>query len=216
MDGILVDSEPLWREAEKAGFAAVDLVLDDAMCESTMGMRTDEVVASWYRRQPWSGPSVAAVAADITARVGRLVDERGMALPGALAAVAMARAEGHRLALASSSAMSLIERVLVRLELGGAFAAVCSAEVETRGKPDPAVFLTAARALGVAPERCVVIEDSPTGVAAARAAGMGVVAVPAANQRRHPGFAAADHLLASLSDLTPAMLARCCHWTSGL
>ncbi len=209
MDGILIDSEPLWRVAEKAGFAAVGLLLDDAMCESTMGMRTDEVVASWHRRQPWSGPSVDAVAADITARVGRLVDERGTALPGALAAVAMARAEGHRVALASSSAMGLIERVLARLELTGAFAAVCSAEAEERGKPDPAVFLSAARALAVAPERCVVIEDSPAGVAAARAAGMGVVAVPAANQRHHPGFAVADHLLASLCELTPAMLVRC-------
>ena len=81
------------------------------------------------------------------------------------------------------------------------FAARCSAFDEQQGKPDPAVFLSAARKLGVDPQTCLAFEDSPPGIESARRAGMRVVAVPDAEHRGHPAFDEADVVLESLSDL---------------
>jgi beta-phosphoglucomutase-like phosphatase (HAD superfamily) len=61
MDGVLIDSEPLWREAERGVFAELGLVLSDADCQHTMGLRTDELVAYWHHRHPWQGRSQAVV-----------------------------------------------------------------------------------------------------------------------------------------------------------
>ena len=99
------------------------------------------------------------------------------------------------LAVASSSPTSLIEVVLDHLDLREAFRVVVSAENERLGKPDPAVFLTAARRLGVAPGRCVVFEDSEAGVRAARAAGMVVVALIAVDLLELPAYRAARRRL---------------------
>ncbi len=99
-------------------------------------------------------------------------------MAGVEESIAMAKAEGLALGLATSSAPPLIEAVLARLGLGDAFAVIHSAIDEDFGKPHPAVFLTTARLLGVEPAECVAIEDSVAGVRSARAAGMRVIAVP--------------------------------------
>jgi sugar-phosphatase len=103
MDGVLVDSEPLWRIAERQTFAEVGIELTDSDCERTMGMRTDEVIEYWSRRQPWDGPSLAEVEARLEGRVKELIEERAVAMPGVKRSVEMARAEGLALGLATSS-----------------------------------------------------------------------------------------------------------------
>ncbi len=176
MDGVLVDSEPLWHEAEIAAFGAVGVRLTNIDCLQTTGLRVDEVAAYWHARRPWPGDP-AVVAADIVARMARLLRERGPEKAGAVAAVRFLQARVP-LALASSSATVLIEAVLDRLGLHDAFRVVRSAEHEPFGKPHPGVYLTTAAALGVAPDRCLAIEDSGNGIRSAHAAGMRVVAVP--------------------------------------
>ena len=206
MDGLLVDSEPLWRAAEIDVFGRHGLVLTEEQCRSTQGMVIVEVAHHWYARAPWSGSSPDEVALEVLDAVGLLVDERGAPMPGAVEALAACRDRGLRLALASSSPVWLIDRVVAHLGLEGVFEVRCSAEHEAAGKPDPAVFLTAARTLGVAPARCVVFEDAPAGVRAAKAAGMSCVAVP---ERPHdPVFGEADVVLGSLEDLDDAVWAR--------
>jgi sugar-phosphatase len=95
--------------------------------------------------------------------------------------------------------MRLIEAVLSIGGLADRFDVVVTAEDEERGKPDPAVYLSAAQGLGVTPERCLAIEDSIAGVRAAKAAGMVCVAVPErpASEARDAG---ADLVLGSLSE----------------
>ena len=83
MDGVIVDSEPLWREAEMEVFAGVGLDLSEADCERTMGMRTDEVTAFWYDRCPWSGASPQDVEERIHARMLELIAERILRHPKA-------------------------------------------------------------------------------------------------------------------------------------
>ena len=206
MDGVLVDSEPLWRLAERQIFAEVGLELTDADCERTMGMRTDEVIEHWYRLSPWEGATCAEVEARLEDRMRKLLTEKAAAMPGVEASITMARAEGLVLGLATSSAPPLINAVLTKLGLSDAFAITHSAIAEEFGKPHPAVFLTTARLLGVEPPECVAIEDSVAGVRSGKAAGMRVIAVPPPHLFNKVGYDEADIKLRSLEDLTPDML----------
>ncbi|HEX6580699.1 MAG TPA: hexitol phosphatase HxpB [Actinomycetota bacterium] len=179
MDGVLVDSEPMWRAVEREVFAGVGIALTDEDLYPTMGVRIADVVDRWYRRHPWPDPSPEQVAETIVDGVARTVREHGLLLDGARDAVDHVRSLGLGVALASSSPMALILAVLSLDGLAARFDVVVSGEDEELGKPDPAVFLSAARRLEVPPERCLVVEDSINGVRAAKAAGMLCVAVPA-------------------------------------
>ncbi len=210
MDGLLIDSEPLWRRAEQAAFKKVGISLTDAECAQTTGLRTDEVVRYWHERRPWDaevpGTSHDDVRLDIENRVVRLVEDEGQALPGVRHALDVSKRLGLRIALASSSPPRLIDAVLHGLGISERFELTCSAAHEEHGKPHPAVFLTTASQLDVPPKSCVVLEDSLPGVRAGLAAGMRVVAVPAPEDRGHDGFGRADVLLNSLDDLREAHL----------
>jgi sugar-phosphatase len=120
--------------------------------------------------------------AAVVQRVADQLRDECLALPGAREALARCAALGWRLALASNSPARLCELVLERLEIAGHFATVVSVDDVERGKPDPAIYLLAARRLGVAPRDCLVFEDTPTGARAALAAGMRVVAIPSTGQ----------------------------------
>jgi len=201
LDGLLVDSEPLWVRAEREVFAGVGLGLTDQDCARTTGLRIDEVTAWWFARRPWTGAGPAELAARIVTRVAELMATEGRALPGAQQAVAMLAAAGVPLALASSSSHRLIDAALDRLDLGAAFPVRCSAQDEARGKPDPAVYLRAAAALSLPPAACVALEDSPSGLAAALAAGMRCIAVPDPARRAEPCWGDALCVLDSLEAL---------------
>ena len=127
-------------------------------------------------------------------------------VPGAVEAVRRLDAAGYRLAVASSSNRELIDAVLRRLELTERFAVTVSSEEVERGKPAPDVYLETARRLGVAASRCAAIEDSASGIRAARAAGMHVVAYP--NRHYPPSadvLASADSVIAALDELDAAL-----------
>ncbi|HOX44897.1 MAG TPA: hexitol phosphatase HxpB [Myxococcota bacterium] len=199
MDGVLIDSEPLWARAEVEVFGQVGLRLTLDEARDSMGLRTEEVVAFRFARTPWPGPSPAEVGQRLDARVQRLVRAEGRALPGAREAVAAVRARGLKLALASSSSHAMIDAVLARLGLERAFDHRQSADGEPLGKPHPAVFIAAAGALGVPASACLVVEDSLRGLVAAKAASMRCLVVPDETGRGDPRFALADARLPSLA-----------------
>jgi len=200
MDGLLIDSEILWHEAELEIFGGLGVPLADSSERSTKGLFVAEVVEYWFGRYPWRGPSTGDVVEQLLNRVGDLIEEKGVLLPGAERAIALATERGP-VALASSTPLALIERSLTHFGLRDAFASLHSAEFEPFGKPHPGVFLTAAAAVGTAPTQCLVFEDSAAGVLAAKAGRMTVVAVPTAEDRHLPAFGLADEVLASLADL---------------
>ncbi len=206
MDGLIIDSEPLWREAEKEIFGSIGVILTDEMCASTMGLRIDEVVAHWYRRSPWEGPTKAEVEGRVVDRVISLVRDKGVALPGVPTALASCRSAGLRTALASSSPRGIITAALDRLGVSDGFEVVLSAEDEPAGKPDPAIYLSAAAALGMGPRDCLALEDSLNGVLAAKAAGMTCIAIPAGSLAYPSDGPGADLTLASLEEVTPRLL----------
>jgi sugar-phosphatase len=205
MDGLLLDSEILWHKAEVEIFGALGVPLSDAMGRSTKGMYVNQVVTYWNTRYPWASPSEDAVVGLLLDRVGDLVESEGVLMPGAVRALDLTGERGP-LALASSTPMGLIIRCLKHFGLLDRFAAIHSAEHEPFGKPHPAVFLSAAASLDVAPEECLVFEDSAAGVLAAKSGTMSVVAVPTSDDLYRPEFALADLVLASLEELTTEWL----------
>jgi HAD superfamily hydrolase (TIGR01509 family) len=178
MDGLLVDSEPIWHDVEIDIFGRLGVPMTVERCLETKGMFLGDAVGHWYARYPWPGPSPEAVAAEIVDAMARRLSDAVELKPGAVHALDFCHGRGAALAVASSSPRRLIDAALARFGLAARFAVVHSAEDEPVGKPDPAIFLATARLLGVAPGDCVVFEDSAAGVLAATRAGMACVAVP--------------------------------------
>lgn len=208
MDGLLIDSEPLWVRAEIEVFAGAGLDISRDDCARTKGLRVDDVVAYWHAKRGFRGATPTEVQGRLVARVVELVKSEGQALPGVGAALEVARMGGRRVAVASSSPTAILDAALERLGLADEVDVIQSAEHEPHGKPHPGVFLRAAERLDVSPLECVVIEDSLTGVIAAKAARMGCVAVPLDHPHQEERFVLADAILGSLADVTTDLLER--------
>ena len=200
MDGVLIDSEPVWREVEISIFGRLGLHLTEADCTQTMGIRIDDVVDHWFRRHPWDGPTPAAVATSILDAMVEHTTTEGAPMAGVAEAFAAVRDAGLSVAVASGSPHRLITAVLARLQLTTVVEAVASAEDERIGKPDPGVYLSAARKLGLEPVACLAVEDSPAGVQSALAAGMQCIVIPDPIVATDPGLSGA-HRLESLHEL---------------
>ncbi|MBM3263325.1 MAG: hexitol phosphatase HxpB [candidate division Zixibacteria bacterium] len=205
MDGILIDSEPIWHAAEMAIFPEVGIHVTKEDCLGTQGLRVDEVVDYWYRRHPWPTPSKTVIADRIVETVIAGVKTHGKPIEGINPAIDFFRTLNLKIALASSSAYALIDTVIDRFDLRSAFEIVYSAQEEPLGKPHPGVYLTTARRLGVAPDRCLAIEDSINGVIAAKAARMQCIAIPEATARFDRRYGVADSIADSLSQIGPAI-----------
>ena len=208
MDGVLVDSEPLWRRAEQAVFPRVGIQLTDEMCMQTMGTRLDEVVRHWFAVKPWQGTSLGEVEEEVVASVVDLVRKEGEPMEGVEQVLRFFRARGFRIGLASSSSARLIDAVLDKLSIRERFDVVQSAEGEPYGKPHPGVFLTTAARLGVEPTSCLVFEDSFAGLIAGLAARMKVVAVPAESDFDQSRFDVAHLKLRSLRQFDEGCLGK--------
>jgi sugar-phosphatase len=201
MDGLLVNTEPLWRAAEKEVFASLGLNLSDAELAETTGIRLDQVVEIRYAKQAWNGPDLKEVEKMISYRLIELIKERAEPMAGADAAIRMAYDRAMGCALASSSPMIIIDAVLDRFSWTQYFNPIQSAERELYGKPHPAVYLRTCRKLGMDPKSCVALEDSIPGMIAAKAAQMRLVAIPDAEFKGRPELGLADACLESLEDL---------------
>jgi mannitol-1-/sugar-/sorbitol-6-/2-deoxyglucose-6-phosphatase len=206
MDGLLIDTEPIWRRAEIEVFGRLGLHLTEEQCLETMGVRLLDVVALWYGRRPWQGPSPAEVAREIEDAVIRHVRVEGEPKPGVCDALAAVHDAQLPIAIASSSSEALIDAVVEKLDIAPYIQVRCSGDAEPQGKPHPGVYLTAARSLGVAPDVCLALEDSPNGVLSAKGAGMICIAVPDPNFASDPRMQQADLVLPSLEQLTPSLI----------
>jgi sugar-phosphatase len=212
MDGVLIDTEPVWRAAQSAVFAGFGVALSERDLLDSTGQPIEELIPVWRRRASAPDPAGteltdAEIADLIIDRVIAHVTAEGRPMPGVTAAIALFERCGLRLAIASSSPLRLIDAVCDRLGLTR-ITVRCSAMDEARGKPAPDVYLTAARRLGVAAANCLALEDSPAGVASARSAGMRCVAVPDPLLAADPRYREADLVLGSLTGLDEAALRR--------
>jgi HAD superfamily hydrolase (TIGR01509 family) len=176
MDGLLIDSEPLWFQVETEVMAQLGGTWAEADQRELLGSSLDNAVRYFLERA--AGPADPAQVADWMIRgiIDRVREQGVTVMPGAAELVGEVAASGLCHALVTSSQRLFVDAVLARTGLRFPML-VCGNDVR-RGKPDPEPYLLAARRLGVDPARCLVLEDSAAGITAAEAAGCFVVAVP--------------------------------------
>jgi HAD superfamily hydrolase (TIGR01509 family) len=173
---VLIDSEAAWGSAREQLTREAGGRWHDGAQEQMMGMSSLE----WSRymhdvlQVPMEPDRISAAVVD---RLERRYRERVPLLPHAVETV-RAAAEHWPLALASSANRRLIDLVLELTGLGSWFRVTVSSEEVPRGKPEPDVYVEAARRIDVGPELCAAVEDSTNGIRAAKAAGMRVIAIP--------------------------------------
>jgi HAD superfamily hydrolase (TIGR01509 family) len=188
MDGLLVDSEPLWFVIEREVAERLGAPWGEVDQEALIGGSLERTVS--YMLAKAGGPGAAGredVARWLVEGMARLVLARGLPLqPGAARLLAALEAVGVPCALVTASSRAIMDAVLKATGLSFGVT-VCGEDVQ-RGKPDPEPYLRAAALLGAPPSGCVVLEDSPTGIAAARAAGCPVIAVPSVPVPPGPGL----------------------------
>ncbi len=201
MDGLLIDTEPVWRIAQAEVFAELGVELTEADLLESTGVRIEDVAAALA---PGARLSPAEVAGRVTDLVIAYVRRDGEPMPGVPEAIALFERLEFRLAIASSSSERLIDAVCARLGLD--IDIRCSALNEPHGKPAPDVYLAAARRLALSPARCLAVEDAPAGVVSAKAAGMTCLAVPDPLLAGDPRYRRADLVLPSLTELDEPVL----------
>lgn len=200
MDGLLINSEPLWQQAELDIFQKVGVPLTREMCLDTMGLRIDEVVTHWHSRYPWETQTLKSVEQEVVQAVIDLILESGHAMEGVYDILEFLKSKGFKLALASSSHFRLIEAVVTKLKIKEYFSVIHSAEIEEFGKPHPGIFITTARKMNVAPVECMAFEDSFNGLLACRSARMISIAVPDEHHFHQTRFDIAHLKLKSLKN----------------
>jgi len=177
LDGTLIDTAPIHWQAWKEILVHENYALSREVFASCFGMRNDTIIPMWL------GPQVSA--ADITriadakeTRFRELLEVLPLQLmPGVLDWLARLHQQGWRQAIATMAPRPNLDQMVRQAGIAKYLDAFATAEDVARGKPEPDIFLTAAARLGVPPSRCIVVEDAPAGVEAARRAGMRSISV---------------------------------------
>jgi HAD superfamily hydrolase (TIGR01509 family) len=206
LDGVLIDSEPVWEQVRRAVVADHGgRWLPDAQGR-LMGMSTTEW-AHYLSEDLHANLPADAVAELVISRMADRYTQRLPLLAGAVEAV-LSAATRWPVAVASSSPPRLIDAALSSAGLRDAFRVTVSTDEVVAGKPAPDVYLLAVERLGAAAGECVAVEDSSNGLRAASAAGMHVVAVPRPEYPPEPAaLAQAEVVIDSLRQLTPTLIA---------
>lgn len=175
LDGVLIDSEGLSWDAWRTVLGRRDMTVADGDIQNLTG-RTERDAYDWFAARG-DLPAFDEFWSEIAEVTFRLFDERLQAFEDAQDTVDRLQMLGFRMAVASSSPRERIDRSLEMTGLARYFEFSVAGDEVRAGKPDPEIFLAAADGLGVPAESCVVVEDSPFGIRAAKDAGMRVIAV---------------------------------------
>lgn len=200
IDGLLVDSEPLWNEAAAELFAGYGVTLSEEQYKTTTGLRTKEFVQWWLAYFKIPASEQTRVEERIVASVLRKIEEKGKIMPGVPYIFDFFQRKGFRTGLATSSPPELIELVVKMTGIEDFLDASASAELLPYGKPHPQVYLDCARKLNSSPLECLCFEDSFNGLIAAKAARMKCIIVPHVTQLKDEKWGAADLRLSSLQN----------------
>lgn len=194
MDGVLIDSEHLWRKAMVQAFTKHGMPVTVEQCRQTMGMRISEVISIWLEHFGLSQHLGPAVERDTIQLLLQLISEEGRFIPHIPEIISLCENKKILMGLATSSSGELMSAIISKLGIRTKLSAAVSAENLPYAKPHPEVFLLCAQQLDVPPQQCLVIEDSLNGVIAARAARMQVIAVPDKDFGHSEQFAIAHHV----------------------
>lgn len=207
MDGLLINSEPLWEIAGINTLAQYNAIITQDEYHKTTGLRTQEWIEYWFGHFAITAPAAPAVDTIINKAI-ESIREHGNAMPGVEYILNYFKERDFKIGLATSSPMSLVNVVVEKLGIGKYLHAITSAEHLPYGKPHPQVFMNCAAELNASPLECICFEDSFNGMIAAKAARMKCVIVPAPSQRHEHKWEAADMKLSSLLNFNDLLLER--------
>lgn len=201
MDGLLVDSEPVWAVAESAMMVQRGKQTDPDVQKHLVGLRMGDFLAAMIDAYSMTD-TLEDLRAEIVERMVTLIPTEVQPRPGAPELLAALEARGIPCAIASSSGMAIINAVVTAQGWDRYFRTHVSGDDVPHGKPAPDIYLEAARQLGVDPAQCLALEDSPTGSRAAVAAGMICYAIPDLSHTTVEKFAdITPHVYDSLHDV---------------
>jgi len=201
MDGLIIDSEPLWYEAAQETLKVFNVSISEEAYNTTTGLRTPEFLEHWFRIFGIDKIHLAKTETDILERLIYKINTKGNMMQGVAHAINVFSDMNFKIGLASSSPFGVIHAVLDKLQLTHHFSAIASAEHLDYGKPHPQVFLDCARSLQSDPASCICIEDSFNGLIAAKAAKMKCIIVPHPSQLEMARWNIADLKISSLADI---------------
>ncbi|MDE3125596.1 MAG: hexitol phosphatase HxpB [Bacteroidota bacterium] len=200
MDGLLIDSEPLWKEAADETFINYQIQLSELQYHTTTGLRTHEFVATWFSKFKIPETEIIIAEQKILENVAAKIAAKGKAMPGVDYIFDFFQSRQFNIGIASSSPQFIINQVIKQLNISNYIMATASAENLPYGKPHPEVYLNCAMQLKVPPINCVCFEDSFNGLIAAKAARMKCVVIPMYHQQKEQRWGAADLKLSSLQN----------------
>lgn len=200
MDGLLIDSEPLWNEAAAEVFRLYGVTLTEEQYASTTGLRTKEFVQWWLRHLQLPASELEKAEQLVFAKVMEKVQRNGRMMPGVQHIFRFFFERNFKIGVASSSPQQLIDLVLDICGLTKVVRATASAEHLPYGKPHPQVYLDCAASLNANPLQCLCFEDSFPGLIAAKAARMKCVVVPHYSVHKDERWGAADLKIGSLQN----------------
>jgi mannitol-1-/sugar-/sorbitol-6-/2-deoxyglucose-6-phosphatase len=206
MDGLLIDSEPLWDEAATAVFSNYGIKLTAEQYATTTGLRTKEFIQWWFALYNISTAHIEEAEQAIITKVIELVQQKGKPMQGVEYILNFFKERNFKIGLASSSPHSLIDTVTELLQIRP-YLHHCSSGAELPyGKPHPQVFLNCAAQLDSIPMQCICFEDSFNGMIASKAARMKCVVVPEPEKSKEPRWNAADLKISSLQNFNDLLL----------
>ena len=202
MDGLLIDSEPLWSEAAIEVFSIYGKKITLADLAATTGLRTSEFVSWWLRDYKFDNTELEKIGEKIVDLVIKKIRLEGKAMPGSDYILDFFHERGYKIGLATSSPMRVADAVLNLLQIEKYFQVKTSAEKLPYGKPHPQVYLECAAALHSSPLQCICFEDSVNGMIAVKAARMKCVVVPTYSQQKDEKWSIADLKISSLKNFS--------------
>ena len=208
MDGLLIDSEPLWQEATNEIFAIKGLHINQQQYETTTGLRTSEFLQHWFHHFKLDTSLLIGWEKLIVDLVIEKVKGKGNIMSGVDYIFNFFSQHQFKIGLATSSPKSLIDAVVEIAGIKNYLQAIESAQDLPYGKPNPQVYINCAKALNSNPVECICFEDSINGMIAAKSAKMKCVVVPAPNQAKDLRWSLADLQLSSLQNFGQLHLER--------
>lgn len=196
LDGLMVDSEPHSLASWRAVLATRGITLEQVVIDRMFGTRLIDTAHMLIKLYGLSDQPTALAREKEEYQIAHL-HGRIKPMPGLSTLLDAIDKKGLQKAIASSGVRRYVTAVLAEVELTNRFQTLVTGDEVINGKPAPDIFLAAARALRVEPRDCLVLEDAPNGVSAAKAAGMYAVAIPNAHTQKL-NFSAADWVLPSL------------------
>lgn len=200
IDGLLINSEPLWNKAATEIFRQYGIQLSEEQYAITTGLRSKEFVAHWLYLHKVPATEFDRAEQKIINLALELIDKEATLMPGVQNVFEFFIKKEFKMGLATSSPIELVEWVKDKLGIRSYIHASCSAQQLPFAKPHPQVYLDCAAAMHTNPLACICFEDSFYGMIAAKAARMTCVVVPSAEHLKLEHWGAADLKLSSLQN----------------